>query len=104
MVLRVWRALADPAQRDAYPEHFRRRVIPELQAIPGFIDADLVTRDAGDAVEFTVLTRWRSMDAIRQFAGDDPTRAVVEPAAAAVLRSFERDVTHYDFVFSSRRA
>jgi heme-degrading monooxygenase HmoA len=32
-------------------------------------------------VEFLVLTRWSSMDAIRAFAGADVRKAVVEPAA-----------------------
>lgn len=98
MIVRVWQATAERDRRDAYPEHFRRRVVPELRAVPGFLGADLLSRDTGDAVEFTVLTRWQSMDAIREFAGDDPSRAVVDPAAAAVLRSFERRVTHYDVI------
>jgi heme-degrading monooxygenase HmoA len=98
MIARVWHASADRARRDAYPEHFKRRVIDELRAVPGFLGADLLSRDAPDGVDFTVLTRWASMDAIRRFAGDDPERAVVDPEAAAVLRSFDRHVTHFDVV------
>jgi heme-degrading monooxygenase HmoA len=98
MIVRVWRASAERDRRDAYPEHFRRRVIPELRAVPGFLGADLLSRDTADGVAFTVLTRWASMEAIRRFAGDDPDQAVVDPEAAAVLRTFDRHVTHHDVV------
>ena len=96
MIARVWRASAERERRAAYPEHFRRRVVPELCAVAGFLGADLLARDTGNTVEFTVLTRWESMDAIRRFAGADPERAVVDPDAAAVLRTFDHRVTHHE--------
>ena len=43
-----------------------------------------------------VQTLWDSMDAIRTFAGPHPERAVVEPAAAAVLLRFDKPVDHYE--------
>jgi heme-degrading monooxygenase HmoA len=49
-------------------------------------------------VEFLVLTRWASMDAIRAFAGDDVGKAVVEPEAVQALLSFDRTVQHYEVV------
>jgi len=45
-----------------------------------------------------VLTRWRSMDAIRAFAGKDVEQAVVEPAAVAALIEFDSRVRHYGVV------
>jgi hypothetical protein len=53
-------------------------------------------------VKLTVLTFWDSMTSIRGFAGDDPTAAVVEPEARAVLKEFNRDVEHFDLVLDSR--
>jgi hypothetical protein len=38
------------------------------------------------------------MDAVRAFAGDEVTRAVVETAAAAALSSFDATVEHYEVV------
>ena len=70
--------------------HFRDRVLPELRRVPGFAGASLARRALGDRVEFLVLTRWYSMDAIRGFAGDDPARAVVEPGAVAALIDFDQ--------------
>jgi len=47
-------------------------------------------------VEFLVLTRWASIEAIRGFAGDDVARTVVEPEAAAALVSVDPMVHHYE--------
>jgi hypothetical protein len=47
-------------------------------------------------VEIVVMSRWASMEAVRGFAGATPDRAVVEPAARAVLTSFDECVAHYD--------
>jgi hypothetical protein len=61
----------------------------------------LLRRDRGDRAELQVLTRWKSMDSIRQFAGDDSELAVVEPEAKAVLLEFDSRVTHFNLVFTS---
>lgn len=95
MILRLWRARADRDREAAYPEHFRTHVVPELRQIPGFVGADLASREVDGVVEFTVCTRWASMDAVRRFAGAEPDRAVVEPGAVAVLRAYDDHVTHH---------
>ena len=97
MIIREWRGRAVHQRADAYPKHFRERVLPELRKIPGFIGAHLCERQLGlsDKVEFLVLTRWESMDAIRSFAGAAVDKAVVEPAAVAALTDFDDTVRHY---------
>jgi len=96
MIIRQWRGRAPLAEAARYRAHFVGKVLPELQAIDGFVGAYLGQRDLGDSVEFLVLTRWASMDAIRAFAGADVEKAVVEPEAAAALRDFDPEVQHYD--------
>jgi heme-degrading monooxygenase HmoA len=98
MIIRTWRGRAAPSGSQAYPDHFRRNVLPELRGIDGFHGASLVRRDLGKEVEFLVLTRWASMEAIRRFAGEKAELAVVEPEAVAALVSFDRTVEHYEVV------
>jgi heme-degrading monooxygenase HmoA len=98
MIIREWRARATPDMSDAYPRHFRERVVPELRTIPGFVGADLCRRLFSEGCEFLVLTRWRSMEAIRAFSGDDVDKAVVDPDAAAALVDFEKSVLHYEAI------
>lgn len=96
MIVRVWGAIASAAESGAYPAHFRETVLPALNAQAGFLGAELLKSAVDDRVAFLVLTRWRSLEAIRAFAGDQVERAVVEPAAARVLLSFEAKVRHYE--------
>ena len=103
MVIREWRGRAHMADQDAYPMHFHSRVLPELRGIAGFVDATLGRRVLDGQVEFMVLTRWQSMDAIRAFAGDEPGRAVVEPGAISALTEFDRTVQHYEVVEAGLR-
>lgn len=98
MIIREWRGRARRSRADAYPRHFRERVISELRQGPGFIGAHLARRDLEGEVEFLVLTRWQSMDTIRAFAGTEVEKAVVEPGAAAALVEFDERVRHYEVV------
>lgn len=98
MIVRTWRGRTSISNQSAYAEHFKRYVIPELQAIRGFLGASLLKRNLSGEVEVFVLTEWTSMDAIRAFAGNDVDKAVVAPEAAAVLVEYDRLVSHYEVV------
>jgi heme-degrading monooxygenase HmoA len=94
----MWRGYASPDQAGAYPEHFRNQVLGDLRQVDGFLGADLVQRETGGMIELSVLTRWTSMDAVAAFAGDDPSRAVVEPGAVAALDHYDETVIHHEVV------
>lgn len=98
MVIREWRGRATKARSAEYPQHFRSHVVPELKRVSGFLGAYLSQRQDGVRVEFLVLTRWTSMEAIRAFAGANPEKAVVEPGAIAALTEYEHTVRHYEVI------
>ena len=96
MILRIWRAYADASSADRDPRHLLDKVRPKLESLPGFRGLYLLEKRHGNEVEYVVQTLWDSMDAIRTFAGPNPERAVVEPAAAAMLLRFDESVDHYE--------
>ena len=98
MVIREWRGRAALERSAAYPKHFREQVVPELRRVAGFRGAALCRRALADRIEFLVLTRWESMDAVRAFAGQTAERAVVEPGAAVALVDFDDTVRHYELI------
>jgi heme-degrading monooxygenase HmoA len=98
MILRVWRARASRDNPEGYPRHFRTNLAAELRSVDGFLGAQLFRQNRPDGVEFLVHTRWRSIEAIRAFAGDDIGRAVVEPGAIAVLIDYDERVQHNTLV------
>jgi heme-degrading monooxygenase HmoA len=103
-VVRVWKGESDAAGAEAYFAHVTGHVAAELATLPGFRGMTVWRRAAGTTVEFVVTTRWASMAAIEAFAGDDVTRAVVEPAARAVLTRFDDTASHYEIAFESAGA
>src|SRR3954469_6316402 len=98
MISRHWGALVKRERASDYIAHLRSETVPKLRSIEGFVDARLQRRDVPDGVEFVVITRWRSMDSIRAFAGADAEAAVVPPHAQAMMISYDARVRHYEVV------
>ena len=101
MIARAWHGIAAPETAHDYLEHLRQDVFPELAEIAGYRGASVLRRDSDAGVEFTVQTLWASLDAIRQFAGDQVETAVVAPAAQPLFRSYDHTVTHYEVVLTA---
>jgi hypothetical protein len=95
MIARIWRASATARGAEQYREHFAEQVLPQLREVDGFLGASLLERAAAELTEIEVITRWESLDRVREFAGDDISVSVVEPAARAVLAHSDGFVTHH---------
>ena len=87
---------------DGYVKHFRDSVLPQLRRIDGHQGAYVLKRPLGEESEILVMTLWESMDAIRAFAGEDPSMAVVEDEAKAFLIRFDSSVEHFEVVLDTR--
>jgi heme-degrading monooxygenase HmoA len=102
MIVRMWGARATRENLPRYTEFFRRHVLPELERLPGFVDASVLAGDGADSpIEIVVLTRWESMDAVRGFAREDVGAAVVQPEAAALLLDFDQRVRHFTIALTA---
>jgi heme-degrading monooxygenase HmoA len=100
VIARIWRGAADRPHAEAYVAYLREQTFPHLLSIAGHRGGYVLQRGRGDMVEFTVITLWESLDAIRQFAGDDPEAAVVPDRAAALLASYDARAAHWEIVLS----
>lgn len=98
MITRVWSARATPDQEPAYVEHPKTQVLRVVREVDGYSGATLLQCEDSGEVEIIVTTWWRSLDAIRAFAGSDLEGAVVADEAAAVLTQFDQRVRRYDLV------
>jgi len=101
MIIRIWRGWAAGTENaDAYEVFLRTTFLPAAHKIAGYRGADVLRRDVDNEVEFTTLTRFESLDAIRAFAGDDPELANVAPRARALLAHWDDRCTHHKIAFS----
>src|SRR5258708_35246183 len=79
MIARHWRGLIKSDRAADYEEHLRSETFPALEKIRGFLGADILKRAVESGIEFLVITRWKSIESIEQFAGADDEEAVVPP-------------------------
>jgi heme-degrading monooxygenase HmoA len=98
VISRQWRGLAKPAHADEYVEHLRTETLPQLLRIEGFIDASILRRSVEGGIEFLIVTRWSSLNAIEQFAGRDIELAVVPACVQQMMLDYDRRVRHYDVI------
>ena len=99
MITRVWKGrTGTTADADAYEELLRSEILPGIHRVPAFRGATVLRRDVGDGVEFVVLTRFESLEAVPEFAGAEFDVAVIEPEAHALLATFDERAAHYETV------
>ena len=98
MIARIWHGWTTPENADTYEALLRGEIFVGIKgkAIPGFRDIQLLRRAVGNEVEFVTIMRFESIEAIRQFAGEDYEACVVPPKARAVLSRFDLRSQHYD--------
>jgi heme-degrading monooxygenase HmoA len=96
VISRNWRGIAKPQDAENYINHLKNETFPQLSRIGGFIGASILRRPTAKGEEFLIVTTWRSMEAIQQFAGKSAHIAVVPPAVQAMMVEYDKEVTHYE--------
>ena len=98
MISRVWHGWTNPENANAYEELLKSEVFENIQSrqIAGYQGIHLLRRSLEDEVEFITIMWFDSVDAVREFAGEDHEAAVVPPKARALLSRFDARSQHYD--------
>ena len=103
MIARIWHGWAPTKEAaDAYEMFLRTKFLPEAHAIEGYRGATVLRRTVGNEEEFTTITRFESLDAIRRFAGDDAEAAHVAQYAQTLLPRFDARCEHIPIVIEDR--
>jgi len=99
MISRLWHGWTTRENADAYETLLRSEVLPGIHRVRGFKGAHLLRRDVKDEVEFVTITLFDSLEAVKEFAGEDFEVAVVPPQARKLLSHFDARSAHYETVF-----
>jgi heme-degrading monooxygenase HmoA len=97
MISRIWHGWTTPANADAYESLLKTEIFTGIQnrGIAGYRGIHLLRRDLGDEVEFVTIMWFDSLEAVRDFAGEDYEVAVVPAKARALLLRFDARSQHY---------
>ena len=98
MISRVWHGWTVPSNADAYESLLKSEIFVGIQnrQISGYRGIQLFRRNFEDEVEFVTIMWFDSIDAIRDFAGEDYEVAVVPPKARKLLARFDQRSQHYE--------
>jgi heme-degrading monooxygenase HmoA len=96
VIARIWRGTVRSEDVAEYIEYVRITGIAHYRLTPGNVGAWILHRRAGDTAEIITFSLWESMDAVRAFAGDDPSQAVYYPEDDRFLIERGPTVEHYE--------
>lgn len=99
MIARIWHGRVKADDFDSYTTFMKERAIPDYQGTDGFINLSFLRRLDGDVAHFTLITYWKNLEIIKNFAGEDFEKAKYYPEDKNFLLEFEESVIHYE-VFS----
>ncbi len=100
MISRIWHGWTTPQNADAYEELLRHEIFVGIadRNIRGYKGIHLLRRSLENEVEFITIMWFDSMDAVREFAGEDYEVAVVPPKARQLLARFDPRSAHYEVI------
>ncbi len=98
MISRIWHGWTTPGNADQYEALLKEEIFVGIQnrQIRGFKNIQLLRRDVGKETEFVTIMLFDSLEAIREFAGEDYEVAVVPEKARTVLSHFDARSQHYE--------
>ena len=100
MISRIWHGWTTPENAPKYESLLKEEIFTSIQDrhIEGFRSIQLLRREIGAEVEFLTIMVFESLEAVREFAGQDYELAVVPDKARAVLSHFDERSQHYEIV------
>jgi len=98
MISRIWHGWTTPGNADKYEALLKEEIFVGIQnrRISGFKGIQLLRREVGTEVEFVTIMAFETLDAVREFAGEDYEAAFVPDKARAVLSRFDERSQHYE--------
>ena len=98
MISRIWHGWTTRDHADQYEMLLKEEIFVGIQdrQIRGFRNIQLLRRNVGEEVEFVTIMSFDSLEAVREFAGEDYEAAVVPEKARAVLSHFDQRSQHYE--------
>ena len=96
MIARIWRGATKADRAQDYLEYLRGTGIADYAATPGNHGVEVLLRTEGDRTQFTLITYWESLEAVKRFAGDQPEVARFYPEDDDYLIDRELTVEHHE--------
>jgi len=74
-IMRLWHGRVSIEKADEYQQFMIDKAAPDYGSVDGLLKLSFQRRDEGAVVHFLLVTMWKSMEAIKKFAGAQPELA-----------------------------
>jgi antibiotic biosynthesis monooxygenase (ABM) superfamily enzyme len=102
MISRIWHGWTTPENADVYENLLITEIFPTIasKGVSGYRGIQLLKRQLPGEVEFITIMRFDSLEAVKQFAGEDYEKSYVPAKARKVLSRHDEKSQHYEIMES----
>ncbi|GMG84670.1 hypothetical protein LNKW23_38860 [Paralimibaculum aggregatum] len=94
MILRIFRAVVQEGQQAAFRDFIENTALPLTRRQDGLVSVTISAPHAISPNEFSMVSVWRDLDALKAFTGESWQEAVVLPEEAHLLAASH--LHHYE--------
>ena len=100
MISRIWHGYTTHANAQEYEKLLREEIFVGIanRHIRGYHGIQLLRRNLGESVEFITEMWFDSIDAVKEFAGEDYEKCVVPEKARQILTTFDQRSQHFEVI------
>jgi heme-degrading monooxygenase HmoA len=95
-ITRIWHGRTRVEHADEYLQLVVDTGVSDYKTVPGNLSVEIWREVEVDVCHFWTVTKWDSVDSIKQFAGEDYAKAKYYPEDEKYLLEFEPTVRHYE--------
>ncbi len=96
MIARIWHGKTSIEKYETYTEFLKQVAITDYKKTDGFKELTFLRNIESNEGHFTLITYWKNLEVIKNFAGDDFEKAKYYPEDDNFLLEFEEKVKHYE--------
>jgi heme-degrading monooxygenase HmoA len=105
MIARIWRGRTRIERAEHYERYLEATGFKDYDTTEGNMGLIALrkTDSASRTTEFLLISLWKSLASIKEFAGDDIEKAVYYPTDKEFLLEMEPNTSHYEVMVSSAK-
>lgn len=96
MISRHWSCIIKEEKREEYLAFLRNEVFSHATSLAGHVSNEVLECKTEQGIQVLVITRWQDLAAIKAFAGEDISLAMVPEAAQRMMISYDETVDHFE--------
>ena len=97
-IIRTWSGWTTPEKAPDYESFLVNEVFPAVKkkGVDGLEKVSISTRDSTAEVQFFLVLQFRSIDAVKKFAGEDYQQAYIPEKAKQLLSRYDKTAEHFE--------